>query len=304
MIVAATAGGSCQPVMLHIATVHYQSPRWIEIQTRELRRHLRVPFTTWASIQQIDPAYGKHFDRVIEQQGSHSEKLNHLALEITHQADEDDLLMFLDGDAFPIADPMPAVEAGLREAALVAVRRAENANEPQPHPCFCVTTVGTWQRVHGDWSRGYVWGRFEGKLVSDVGANLLRALELTNTPWAEILRTNGGALNPLFFGIYGDVVYHHGAGFRTHGILTRTDNEAAPSAPVLPRIPVVAELSRWFERRRRRLWRARVQARNREQSDVIFAKIAADEPDWIDYVRRVQGEPRASAAGVAPWASQ
>ncbi len=284
--------------MLHIATVHHASPRWIEIQQSHLRRHLSVPFTTWGSIQRIDPEYGRHFDRVIKQAGAHSDKLNHLALEISHEADDDDLLMFLDGDAFPIADPMPTIEAALRDHALVAVRRAENADEPQPHPSFCVTTVGTWRRLPGDWSRSYVWGEVEGRLVTDVGANLLRALQLTQTPWSEILRTNGGAANPLFFGIYGDIVYHHGAGFR-ESVVTRTDSEGVPTVRHKPRVPVLAELSRWFERRRRRVWREQVHARNRKQSDVIFEMIAAGDPGWVDYVRKIQAEPHPAAAGVS-----
>ena len=37
---------------------------------------------TWASIEGIDPVEGRHFDRVIEQYGSHAGKLNHLAMEI------------------------------------------------------------------------------------------------------------------------------------------------------------------------------------------------------------------------------
>jgi len=108
--------------MLHIATVHFGSPRWIPIQARELRRHLPVPFRTWTSLEGIDPSYGRHFDRVIEQSGPHADKLNHLAIEIGAEAGDDDLLMFLDGDAFPISDPMPLIESGLRNAPLLAVR--------------------------------------------------------------------------------------------------------------------------------------------------------------------------------------
>lgn len=133
--------------MLYVATVHYKSPRWIEIQTDYLRRHLSVAYRTWASIEGIERSYATSFDHVLEQRGPHAGKLNHLALEICHVAEDDDLIMFLDGDAFPIADPMPVVTAALEAAPLVAVRRAENANDPQPHPCFCVTTVGTWRSL-------------------------------------------------------------------------------------------------------------------------------------------------------------
>jgi hypothetical protein len=63
--------------VLHIATVHYGSPRWIEIQTRALAEHLSVPYRTWASLELIDPSYAARFDRLIDQTGRHSDKLNH-----------------------------------------------------------------------------------------------------------------------------------------------------------------------------------------------------------------------------------
>src|SRR5207253_9521524 len=130
--------------------VHYGSPRWIEIQARHLRKHIPVPYTIWASLEGIDPSYSSYFDRVIEQRGTHAGKLNHLAMEIEQEASQDDLLIFLDGDAFPIADPMPLITTGLAVAPLIAVRRAENLDEPQPHPCFCATKVGTWKCLPGD----------------------------------------------------------------------------------------------------------------------------------------------------------
>ncbi|MDQ6811904.1 MAG: hypothetical protein M3Z95_08415 [Actinomycetota bacterium] len=196
--------------MLYIATVHHKSPRWIETQARYLAQHVSVPYETWSSVDRIDPSYGVHFDRIVQQRGSPPAKLNHLALEISLQAGDEDLLMFLHGDAFPIADPMPLIADGLARAPLIAVRRAEDAGEPQPHPCFCVTTVGTWNRLWGDWSSGPPWTDARGERVSDVGANLLRRLELTETPWVQLLRSNSKSLDPLYFAIYGEAIYHHG----------------------------------------------------------------------------------------------
>lgn len=262
--------------MLYIATVHYGSPDWIEVQTRYLRQHVSVPYQTWTSLERIDPAYAVHFDRVLEQRATHGEKLNHLALEISHEASDDDLLMFLDGDAFPIADPMPLIIDGLGKAPLIAVRRAENLNEPQPHPCFCVTTVGTWRGLPGDWSRGYIWRGPKGEPVSDVGANLLRTLELTGTPWVQVLRSNGTKLNPLFFAIYGDTVYHHGAGFRTDSVLSRVDVEALPERWPASRIRGVGRIS--LSRRRHSARKA--QERNLSQSRLVFDKIRRGGSDW------------------------
>jgi hypothetical protein len=200
--------------MLYIATVHHKSPRWIEIQASHLRRHICVPFETWTSLEGIDSSYGSHCDRVLEQRGPLAGKLNHLAREISHVAADEDLIMFLDGDAFPIADPLPVVLEGLRTAPLVAASRAAGIAEPQPHPCFSVSTVGAWRALPGDWSSGWAWPQAGGGHTSDVGANLLRALELSQTPWVQLERTNRSQSDPRFFAIYADVVYHHGGGFR------------------------------------------------------------------------------------------
>lgn len=260
--------------MLHIATVHFKAPDWIPIQARELRRHIRAPYSTWASLQGIDPAYGRYFDHVVDQRGPHAGKLNHLAFEIGHQASDDDLLMFLDGDAFPIADPEPLIASGLAAAPLLAVRRAENAGDPQPHPCFCVTHVGTWRDLPGDWSEGYTWSGPGGKATSDVGANLLRQLDLTGTPWTQILRTNGHDLHPLFFGIYGDTVYHHGAGFRRP--FSRV--EEAALGPMEQGLPIVGRITRriWWEQMRK------MTRRNVSQSKALFQRIQHDDPGWLD----------------------
>ena len=50
--------------------------------------------------------------------------------------------------------------------------------------------------------------------MSDSGGNLLRILERRDQAWTPLLRTNRIDLHPLWFGIYGGFLYHHGAGFR------------------------------------------------------------------------------------------
>jgi len=267
--------------VLYIATVHYKSPRWIEIQTAHLREHISVPYQTWSSLEYIDPAYGVHFDRIIDQRGAHAGKLNHLALEITQEASDQDLLMFLDGDAFPIADPMPMVTEALSRTALVAVRRAENVNEPQPHPCFCVTTVGTWRAIGGDWTNGPTWpGALGEKRTTDVGANLLRRLELSKTPWTDVLRTNRTDTDPLYFAVYGGVIYHHGAGFRT-GELSPVDYLPAPKPMWRGRATPLRQLGRAIHGARWRAWRRSVSRRHARRSREIYERIRSGDPDWL-----------------------
>ncbi len=266
--------------MLYIATVHYRSPQWIEIQTRYLRAHISVPYQTWTSLEQIDPSYSAHFDRVLEQRGLHAAKLNHLALEISHEASGEDLLMFLDGDAFPIADPMPLITDGLARAPLMAVRRAENADEPQPHPCFCVTTVGAWNALPGDWTAGFTWPGARGEPTSDVGGNLLRRLELTKTPWVQVLRSNVKNLDPLYYAIYGDTIYHHGAGFRT-GELSPVHRAGAPRPSRLSGTPVLGSAARVIGRRQWRRWERELERQHLRQSESIYEKIQAGGTSWL-----------------------
>jgi hypothetical protein len=266
--------------MLHIATVHYGSPNWIEIQASYLREHISVPYQTWTSLERIDPSYSSYFDHVIEQGGRHSDKLNHLAIEISHEAADSDLLMFLDGDAFPIADPMPLITDALTKAPLLAVRRAENAGDQQPHPCFCVTTVGAWGSLRGDWSKGHTWVNSAGETVSDVGANLLRQLELTKTPWVQVLRSNRIDLDPVFYAIYGDVVYHHGAAFRA-GQLSRLTRSLGPEPRAVPPIPVLRQLVARNNSNKRREWERRTHEQSERQSERIRESIATGGSEWL-----------------------
>jgi hypothetical protein len=50
--------------------------------------------------------------------------------------------------------------------------------------------------------------------VTDVGGNLLGLLQERGIDWYPMLRTNKVNPHPLQFGVYDDVVYHQGGGFR------------------------------------------------------------------------------------------
>jgi hypothetical protein len=266
--------------MLHVATVHYRSPRWIDIQTRHLREHIGVPFQTWTSLEGIDPAYASRFDHVLVQRGLHAAKLNHLAMEITHVAAPEDLIMFLDGDAFPIADPMPMIADALARAPLIAIRRSENVDEPQPHPSFCVMRTGTWERLHGDWCAGYTWASARGTPTSDVGGNLLRRLELEGEDWVQLHRSNRHDIDPLYFAIYGETIYHHGAGFRS-GELSPAHRARAPGPLPGSGIPIVGLPLRLLGRLRWKRWERATERRHLRASEEIYARISAGGTGWL-----------------------
>jgi hypothetical protein len=203
--------------MIHFLTVHWNSEFWITSQARQIARCTRSPYRIYSFVSGIDlRKYQNVFYYSSDSQvKDHATKLNDLA-QIACDAAEDpqDLLVFLDSDAFPIAPWEDFVREKLKSNALVAVRRDENLGDPQPHPCFCVTTVKLWKEIGGDWRAGYRWRNSEGRDITDVGGNLLLKLRSLALEWHPLTRSNVVNLHPLFFGIYGNLAYHHGAGSR------------------------------------------------------------------------------------------
>ncbi len=201
--------------MLNIVTVHWQSKKWIEPQLRYLERNLNEPYRIFASLNGIDDvAIRRRFHYAEDLEGSHAEKLNALARIVIEQSDPTDLLVFLDGDAFPIRPIGGWMESTLTVVPLAAVRRDENLGDPQPHPCFCFTTCRFWELIGGDWREGGSWVNSVGEITTDVGGNLLHQLADHDREWLPLLRTNTFDPDPLWFGIYDHRIYHHGAGFR------------------------------------------------------------------------------------------
>jgi hypothetical protein len=280
--------------MIHIATVHWKEDRWIDVQLAYLHRHVAEPFRVYAWLNDlpIDHRAKFHYataEPVDTQPPSrqHAIKLNLLADLIYFDSDRDrDLIVFLDGDAFPIGDAIGLARRKLAEYPLVAVQRRENNGDVQPHPCFCATTVGFWKRIGGDWNQGYTWQDDHGRPTTDTGGNLLGILKRHGVEWYPLLRSNRVNLHGLWFGVYDGVVYHHGAAFRWHFMDSRYDCREAQArvrgtwrAPVvwaidrLKVLPCGGVLQRIHPLRalERRLFED-----NRRLSESVFAKIVHD----------------------------
>lgn len=264
--------------MIHVATVHHKSAQWIDVQLDYLRRHLHEPYRVVANLEGVPAGHERKFDRVIPAIGRHAGKLNYLAAEIVAEAAADDLLMFLDGDAFPVVDPMPTVHKALDESVLVAVRRAENGEDKQPHPSFCVIRVGDWQRLRGDWSMGHCWETEWGEMVSDSGGNLLASLERNGERWTPLLRSNRVNPHPIWFAIYGDVLYHHGAGFRI-GVARSLSSQRPRRWRAGRRGSLLDTVVRKADSVRVARWQSRETAASRRMGDRLFEQMRVD-PDF------------------------
>ncbi len=208
--------------MIHYLTVHFRSPVWIAPQLTQLRRMTPVDFDVWVSIQGIDNEDASGFDHVYRFEGEHPDKLNALADEVSRVASPDDILIFIDGDAYPIADVAAALPPMLERYPLVGVQRKESLGDKQPHPCFTATTVRFWNDAGLDWSRGGTpWTNDIGRFRFDAGGRILHRLEAMGAEWRPLLRSNKRNLHPVLFGVYDDLVYHHGSSF--HRTTTQVD---------------------------------------------------------------------------------
>jgi hypothetical protein len=212
--------------LLYVATVHFETDRWIDLQLGRLARHTTVPYEVFASLSGKCEEHAERFSSALQPQSrEHGEQLNLLAERIVNVARDDDLLIFLDGDAFPIRNYVEQISGLLADRPLVAARRLENKDH-YPHPLFCATTVAFWRNLGGDWTRDR-----ERRL--DVGGKVQERLSELNLEWTPLDRTNRRNLHPVLFGIYGDLIYHHGGGFRPPK--TRHDSrEATRNSAYLP----------------------------------------------------------------------
>lgn len=255
--------------MIHIATVHWRTDMWIEIQQQYLRKHLQSPYRIYAWFNDVAPARSDaFFFTCFEPVREHEIKLNILADVMCSSAEsQEDILIFLDGDAFPVADVEPFLAEKLPKHQLAAVQRLENNGDIQPHPCFCATTVGFWKKIKGDWKRGHKWRNTQGEWITDPGGNLLKRLEDERIDWYPMTRTNKRNPHPVLFGVYGSLIYHHGAGFR--GSVTRLDeiNRKANAKTVEKLLSVLP----WYRHNVRR----KIREQNRRVGEAIFNKIQA-----------------------------
>jgi hypothetical protein len=239
---------------VHIAAVHCRDVRWLPIQARGFARHTPAGYRICVAHDGLVPSGLEAVEPLVDARGliaprgwdpgSKPTMLEALADAIAESADEDDVLVFVHGDTLPIGDWVPMVERTLAEYPLTAVRRAENVEEPWPHACFCATTVGFWKRLGGSWANGPTWTGADKREVTDHGAVLWRQLADGGHDWLPILRTNGADPHPLFFAIYGETIYHHGAGFRTP--MSRRDAMEVQARWPAPLNPPV----RWLRARR------------------------------------------------------
>lgn len=143
----------------------------------------------------------------------HAIKLNVLSEIICRKAKADDIIMLLDGDAFPCDyidyDFLKIVDS----YTFGAIKQVECFEEPIPHPSFFIARVDSYLKHKFDWAPGPRWETPRGEFT-DVGARIWEYALKNKLNWYPFNRTNRHNVHPLWFGVYDYRIYHHGAGFR------------------------------------------------------------------------------------------
>jgi hypothetical protein len=127
-------------------------------------------------------------------------------------------LITLDTDAFPIRDGWIEALTGTLEAgaAMAGIYRDEMTPRLRPFihvSCLCIRR----RELLG------LGVSFASGMAQDVGQNLTRELRRIGRGIVGLRRSNARDFHFLIAGIYGDLVYHHGAGSRRARFWTSTD---------------------------------------------------------------------------------
>jgi hypothetical protein len=80
--------------------------------------------------------------------------------------------------------------------------------------------------------------------------------------------------------VYGDTVYHHGAGLRSRNQFTRFHVSLAPKPQPLSPIPAVRQVRRRRDWQRRQSWDEQMTAQLSALSDSVYASIQNDDA-WL-----------------------
>jgi hypothetical protein len=217
--------GPIDPRQVAICTIHGNSPgycgdfaaryAWPRLQIERLRRHTPAGYTVLAYGNRAMPEHEAYLRGCPEVRYlssaetpwgtyEHVWPLRNWLARIAMQ--DHRWIVHLDSDAFPVRDDwlqLTLARIGYGSP-VVAVQRIENGDRHSDR-CFLVYSRAGFRRHAFDFSR-------VGRV--DSGGGISAELEAGRFAWHPMRRSNAHDYHPLIGGIYGDLIYHHGAGSR------------------------------------------------------------------------------------------
>ena len=212
--------------MIHIITIHFKSERWIDLQLKHINKHIKN-YKMWVYCDGFDHLPHKDKFNFCQEYTSeirqpceldHIEKLNSLTNVVLNdkKTNNTDLLVWLDSDAFPIRGVNDYINEKLLKYPLIAIQRPENGGDVIPHPSFTCCSVDFWKKTKLNWDGQTHQDRVIKNGLHDPGGKIYKVLLEKNIEWYKLLRTKSLTKHQVFFTIYDDMIYHHGAGSRVN----------------------------------------------------------------------------------------
>lgn len=217
--------------MIYIVTNHHgpSVDKFVHLQSKYLQRYSESSYKVICGISNFDydqekgswdikadPRYMDNYELIPTDdprlENQHHTKMNYLShlIKSSHQINDEDLLVFLDGDAFPVSDWESTVSKALEEHKVACVYRTDNLEplvpdeqKPYPHLLFVAVKAKFWFENELNWEKCPDGG--------PTGPLLKFWLEENGYTTYPLLRSNKVDIHPLFFGVYGDLIYHHGS---------------------------------------------------------------------------------------------
>lgn len=201
--------------MIYILTLHFKNRNWYNIQKRYLEKYTRPDdYKVIMGLFQMDVPDDcpKNFQPVNlnHVRDNHKDHMSFLCEIAKQQMKDDDILIFMDGDAFPICDWVGKLKGYLSENEVVSIFRQEDLGMyddpnhwPAPHLSFTASTKKTWVENDFQWDLGK---------YQCPGYTILDKIEAKSIKLKKLLRSNKYNAHNVMFGVYDDMIYHNGNG--------------------------------------------------------------------------------------------
>ena len=204
----------------------------LRLHLERIRRHTQRPYTVYAAANRVTAAGGailRTNPNVVvcditptDLRGNreHAYYLDALAERAVGAGASH--LVTLDIDSFPIDDRWIDVLAKYAppESGVAAILRVENGDSALPHPSCALIPRAFFDEYQpsfspdSDMTREFRHFQRTTNQSADTGIRLAHILWSERLAWGKLLRTNVRNPHYLIAGIYGDVVFHLGAGAR------------------------------------------------------------------------------------------
>lgn len=210
--------------MIHILTIHFKD-NWVDIQREQLKKHMKCDYKVYTRLGENYDTHKHKFDGALDGKGHWTQSMGLLTKFIHKNAKKDDIVLLLDSDAFPIADMGNFLQEKLDMYPFVSCQEPEHERDTTrkiPHPMFM--SFKAEHILEGDIE--FYLSRILD--IHDTGTwwdGLIDWLKKNKYEYYPIERSNKVNLHPLYYGVYGDLIYHHWAGSRK--MITRPDRRRA-----------------------------------------------------------------------------